>query len=231
MQLPDFRIFAVSLTFSALAACSSPPTPPATNAGQPEIEPQRTAVAESTASIAFIRGYYEARDGGLFTACGETSRRHVKSIDAATAAAIAKANEGLDRPRFLMAEGNLSGKDDVEIGRLNLISGDSWNCESRLGEFVLSARGSDVMWSLEATPAAISFIAAPGAAAKSHAYAGLEKISDGLALKAADSEFSAKLQAGACVEAMTDTTFGWSIKVTAEGQTFDGCAWRGLAAP
>lgn len=231
MQLPVFRVLTGSLMVSALAACSSPPTPAAANAGQRDAEPQRVTQAQSTASVPFIRGYYEAREGGLFTDCGETSRRHVKSIDQATAAAIAKSNEAADRPRFLMAEGNLSGKDDVEIGRLNLISGDAWNCESRLDDIVLAARGSDVMWSLEATSAAIRFNSAPGTAAESHAYAGLKIVPDGLALKAADSEFSANLQAGACVEAMTDTTFGWSIKVNANGQTFEGCAWRGLAAP
>lgn len=231
MQLIDFRVFSASLMLSALAACSSPPTPSAVNAGQPETEPQQAAMVESAAPVPFIRGYYEARDGGLFTECSETSRRHVKAIDEATAAAMAKANEAQDRPRFLMAEGNLAGKDDVEIGRFNLISGDAWNCESRLDDIVLSARGSDVLWNLEATTAAISFSSAPGAVPESHAYAGLENGSDGLVLKATDSEFSADLKTAACVEAMTDTTFGWSITVNAKGQTFQGCAWRGLAAP
>ena len=232
MTLIDFRFLAISLTLLSLAACSSPSTPPPTvNADQGERESIQEPVAESAPSIAFLRGYYEARDGGLFTACGETSRRHVKSIDEATAAAIADANKALDRPRFLMAEGNLVGKDEVEIGRFNLISGDAWNCESRLGEVVLSARGTEVLWSLEVTPAAISFSPAPGAAPEIHAFSNLTSDLDGLALKASNSDFSALLKAGACVEAMTDTTFGWSIKVSLKGQTFDGCAWRGLAAP
>ncbi len=231
MQLPDLRIFAGSMIVSALAACSPPPTPPLGDTAQAKPEPIQSPAAEVAPAILTIRGYYEARDGGLFTACGETSRRHVKSIDKATATAMANANKALDRPRFLMAEGNLSGKNEVEIGRFNLISGDAWNCESRLGEVVLAARGTDVLWNLETTAAAVSFTSAPGAETETHGYSGLEKIEDGFVLKTADSDFSAQLKSAECVEGMTDTTFGWSIQLDAKGQKFDGCAWRGLAEP
>ncbi|HET9033726.1 MAG TPA: hypothetical protein VFN25_12575 [Dokdonella sp.] len=230
MRFPDLRIGVVISLMTALAACSRTPAPPPVAADQAEVSPAPTSSAR-VSSTAFLRGYYEAREGGLFTACGETSRRQVTSIDEATAAALAKANANLDRPRFLMAEGNLSGKADVEIGRFNLISGDAWTCDSRIDDVVLAARGTDVLWSLEATPAAISFVPAPGRAPEVHGFAGLEASSDGLALSAADTGFSASLHAGSCIEAMTDTTYGWSIRVLDKGQTFDGCAWRGLAAP
>lgn len=231
MRFPDIRIGIVSSLMAALAACSPTPPPQAGTTDKPEAAAKPSRVAASSASIAFLRGYFEAREGGLFTACGETSRRHVTSIDEATAKAMANANVILDRPRFLMAEGNLSGKDEVEIGRFNVISGDAWTCDSRLDDLVLAARGSDVLWNLEVTPAAISFSAAPGIAPAVQAFADLEASSDGLALKAADSGFSAHLHAKACIEAMTDTTFGWTISVIDNGQTYDGCAWRGLAAP
>ncbi len=231
MQLPNLRTCMMLMAVSALAACSPAPTPASVDAGQSETDQSQLPVADSRPSVAFIRGYYEASDGGLFTACSETSRRRVTSIDVATAAAMAKANQALDRPRYLMAEGNLSGKDEVEIGPFNLISGDAWNCESRLDDVVLAARGADVLWSLEVTPAAVTFAPAPGAAPEIHAFEALQPGSDGLGLKTTDSKLSASLHSGACIETMTDTTFGWSIKLMANGQTFVGCAWRGLAAP
>ncbi|MEP6882278.1 MAG: hypothetical protein ABI866_09810 [Dokdonella sp.] len=184
----------------------------------------------SAESPALLRGFYEAREGGLFTACGETSRRRVTSINPDTLVAMTKANEALDRPRFLVAEGNLIARDAVEIGRFNIIAGDAWTCESRLDDIILGARGSEALWSLEATPAAVSFSAGPGAPPEVHAFVGLQSVSEGLALNAGQVEFSATLKPEACIEALTDTTFGWSIEVTSGGKKFAGCAWRGLAA-
>ena len=216
-----------------LAACTPDSAPPPES---PLVESAPAAddvVPSSSQPALFLRGYHESCDGGLFTACGETSRRTLASIDPATADALAQENAKQDRPRFLMAEGNLRGRDAVEIGRFNLISGDAWNCESRLGDIILGARGTDVLWNLEVTPAAATFIAGPNAAPEVHAYAGLADDADGLSLRLADKDaaFTVRLRAEACSEAMTGTVFGWSIVVDANGQSFKGCAWRGLAAP
>lgn len=233
MSFQDFRSCTVTGVLLLVAACtpgSSPPVERAVHINAPTNEATAPANVEA---VAFVRGYHESRDGGLFTACGETSRRRVTSVDPATAAALVQANATHDQPRFLMAEGNLRGRDAVEIGRFNMISGDDWNCESRLGEIVLGARGIDPMWSLEVTPAAATFVAGPAASAEVHAFVGLGTASDGLVLKvdAANAEFNARLRAEACTEALTDTSFGWSIEVTAKNDSYKGCAWRGLAVP
>lgn len=215
---------------TATACTPEPESPPAKHDGA-QVEQTVPSTSEVAKAPVFLRGYFEARDGGLFTACGETSRRRVQSIDADTLAAITKANAALDRPRFVVAEGNLIAREAVEIGRFNIIAGDAWACDSRLDDLIVGARGSDVLWSLEATSAAVSFSAAPGAPPEVHAFAGLQPSAAGLALNADKPEFSATLKAGACVEALTDTTFGWSIAVDANGKNFVGCAWRGLATP
>ena len=219
-----------AIALAAISACTPASEPPAALPVEQVAVPNVLPVAGDVQSPAFLRGFYEAREGGLFTACGETSRRHVNSIDPATLAAIAKANEALDRPRFVVVEGNLIARDAVEIGRFNIIAGDAWTCESRLDDVILGARGSEVLWSLEATPAAVSFSAAPGAPPEVHAFAGLQSVPEGLTLNAGHTEFSATLNPEACIDALTDTTFGWSIEVTSGGKKFAGCAWRGLTA-
>ena len=229
MQGILFRCMWVGTAYAASAGCAPAPEPSPTQKAEPAT--QRNVLSETgpAESAVFLRGFYEAREGGLFTACGETSRRHVKSINPETLVAMTKANEALDRPRFLMAEGNLIARDAVEIGRFNIIAGDAWACESRLDDIILGARGSDVLWSLEVTPATVAFSAAPAASPEVHAFTGLESSPEGLSLNAGKSEFSATLKAASCVEALTDTTFGWSIDVTAGNRKFSGCAWRGLA--
>ncbi len=233
MSFQHFCNYTVSGVLLLVAACT-PGTAPSVERAVDSKAPTSEATAPANAkAAAFVRGYYESRDGGLFTACGETSRRRVTSVDPATAAALAPANVAQDQPRFLMAEGNLRGRDTVEIGRFNMISGDAWNCESRLSEIVLGARGIDALWSLEVTPAAATFVSSPTAAPEIHAFVGLGTASDGLVLQVhgADAEFSARLRAEACTEALTDTSFGWSIEVTTKEGSYEGCAWRGLAVP
>ena len=233
MSYPSIRSGTFSCMVLLVAACTSGSAPPDGNVIQANEAIGQATVPTNVETVTFLRGYYESGDGGLFTACGETSRRRVTSVDPATAAALAQANATLDRPRFLMAEGNLRGRDEVEIGRFNIISGDAWTCESRLKDIVLGARGIDVLWNIEVTPAAVTFVPAPAATPEVRAYAGFDTASDGLILKIgeADTEFSAHLRAEACVEALTDTTFGWSILVSAKNHASKGCAWRGLAAP
>lgn len=219
----------VGIAFGAAAGCTPVPEPSSTQKAEPITQPNVTSKTRAAGSPAFLRGFYEAREGGLFTACGETSRRHVTSINPETLTAIAKANQAVDRPRFVVAEGNLIARDAVEIGRFNIIAGDAWTCESRLDDVNLGARGSEVLWSLEATPAAVTFSAAPGASPEVHAFTRLQTSPEGLTLNAGMAEFSATLKSEACVEALTDTTFGWSIDVTAGDRKFSGCAWLGLA--
>ena len=214
-------------------ACTPGSPPPAESAAETKVSTTQATAPATVEAVAFLRGYYEAREAGLFTACGETSRRRVASVDPVTAAALVQANVAQDRPRFLMAEGNLLGRDEVEIGRFNIISGDAWTCESRLADIVLAARGIDALWSLEVTPAAATFVADPAATPEVHAFAGLDTASDGLNLRVGgtDADFSAHLRAEPCIEALTDTRFGWSIVVGAKDRSYTGCAWRGLAAP
>ena len=233
MPCINLRLLALGSTLLLLAACKGSDAPtvvPATVASS--LEPASQVISR-TPSADFLRGYFEAADGGLFTVCGETSRRHVQVMDPTTSAALVKANASLDRPRFVMAEGNLRGRDAIEIGRFEIISGDAFNCESRLNEIVLAARGSATLWNLEVTRATASFTPAPAATPEVYAFESLGGNNGELALSSgeADASLTARLQAAACIEPLTDTMFGWSISVQADGKEFNGCAWRGLALP
>lgn len=233
MKRQHLRDGLACVALSMVAACSLDSAPPVEQAVETPAVSSRPDAPARAETAAFLRGYYEARDGGLFTACSETARRHVTALDPATAAALAQANALQDRPRFLMAEGTLRARDGVEIGRFNIISGDAWDCESRLGEIVMAARGSAILWSLEVTRAAASFTSAPAAAPEVHAFKSLQAARGEQILTSGSSTagLTARLRAEACVEPLTDTTFGWSIRVHASGKEFSGCAWRGLAAP
>lgn len=233
MNLQHLRHGLACAVLSTAAACSADYVPPVEQAVQIPAATSRADAPARAEAVAFLRGYYEARDGGLFTACGETSRRRVTSVDPVTAAALVQANALQDRPRFLMAEGDLRARDAVEIGRFNIISGDAWDCDSRLDEIVMAARGSAILWNLEVTRAAASFTLAPAATPEVFAFKSLQGASGEQILTSGSGEASliANLHADACVEPFTDTTFGWSISVHAIGKEFSGCAWRGLAAP
>ena len=225
------RMLVLGSVLMLLGACKAADSPVAPAA--PASPASTTQGVSRTGTADFLRGYFESRDGGLFTVCGETSRRQVRAMDAATSAALVEANSSIDRPRFVMAAGNLRGRDALEIGRFEIISGDAFNCESRLEEIVVAARGSAVLWSLEVTRAAASFAPAPTALPVVYPFMSLQEV-DGeqvLASGAGDARLTARLRQAACVEPLTDTTFGWSISVQADGMEFSGCAWHGLAVP
>ena len=209
----------------ALVACTARAAPALpTTAGKAEL------AAAQTPRAGLIRGYYEHREGGLFTACGETSRRKVHMPKAPGFMAEALASAG-DMPRFLIARGNLVGQDRAEILGLDLITTDAFDCDSRLEGLLYAGRGSELLWSLEVTPSAITFTAAPGAKAEVFPYAAL--VVEGQAHVAeasgARGRLRIELRDEACTEKMTGTVFGLSARITTAGKTYSGCAWRGLA--
>lgn len=189
-----------------------------------------TPIARAAADL---RGYFEARDGGLFTQCGETTRRRVIAIDNGTRAALADSVA----PRFLAARGALLGRDEVQIGALELSGGDAWNCESRFDQFVYAARGIDVPWSLEVTTAAVSFSESPGAPPMVFPYRTFS-VSGSAWTFAFDAEgtdaaesMHIELAGRVCVDGMTDSVYALTATIETMGRTFAGCAWRGEREP
>lgn len=185
---------------------------------------------EAAPQTGLIRGYYEHRDGGLFTACGETSRRRVRMPKAPGFLADALASGG-DKARFLIARGNLVGQDGAELFGLDLITTDAFDCESRLDPLLYGGRGSVSLWALEITPAKITFTSAPGASAEVFPNAALVAQGSTRVAEVANAHGTLRieLRAEACAETMTGTVFGLSAKITTGGKTYSGCAWRGLA--
>jgi uncharacterized membrane protein len=211
-----------------LTACVPSPDPTVSAVAT---EPDATsAPAPPKPVVRLVRGYFEKRDGGLFTACGETSRRHVRAEQATSRAVDAMAEAG-DEPRFLVASGNLVGADAVEIFALDLIATDAFDCESPLEGYILSARGTEALWTLEITSAAITFTPAPGATAEIFPHRPFKYSKDLTVVEAnnAQGPIRIELRAELCTEKMTGTTFGLAATVEALGQSFSGCAWRGLA--
>lgn len=219
------------LVISLLVACSAPVEPivaPAPVAAPEAAAPAKIPVAES-----ILRGYYEARDGGLFTACGETSRRRVSELPEASRAALAQLAGDADQARFVVAQGRLVGRDAAELGDFELISSDAWNCESRFDEFIYAARGLDGFWSLEVTPASVSFVATPGSKPLLFAYQAFARVGEELKFAAdgAGNSIQVSLRKDACFDRMTDTIFAHRAVILADGASYDGCAWRGRAEP
>ena len=220
-----FRPCAPAAWVMALVACTAQAAPaPPTTAGKAE------SAAAQTPRAGLIRGFYEHREGGLFTACGETSRRKVHMPTAPGFMAEALANAG-DKPRFLIARGNLVGQDQAEILGLDLITTDAFDCDSRLEGLLYAGRGSELLWSLEVTPSAMTFTPAPGAKAEVFQYAAL--LAEGQTHVAetfgVHGRLRIELRDEACSEKMTGSVFGHSVKISTAGKTFTGCAWRGLA--
>jgi uncharacterized membrane protein len=216
-----------------LAACSPAPEAPASTApvhtlAAPEASSQDTFDAQGQ-----LRGFYEGREGGLFTACGETSRRHVRELDAKALAVLSAADAADPEPKFIVASGNLIGRDGVAIAAIDLVTRDAFSCESRLDDIILAARGTQSLWTLEVTAAAVDFIAAPGATPQLFPYRPVSQSQGKRVLESsnADGGIRIELQPGPCSEKMTGTTFGLAANVQTGGQVYSGCAWRGLARP
>lgn len=180
-----------------------------------------------------LRGYYESRAGGLFTTCGETSRRQVRALDASAAAILSAGAAADTEPRFVVASGNLIGRDGVAIDAIDVLTSDAFGCESRLEDTVLAGRGTQVLWTLEVTAAALSFTAAPGEAPRIFPYRPPTRTQGKLLLESSDADggIRVELQPAPCSEAMTGTIFGFVANVETGGQRYAGCAWRGLAGP
>lgn len=189
------------------------------------------ATVRDRGMAAVVRGYYESRDGGLFTACGETSRRRVVSVADDTAAALRVLTDTSVQPRFLVAQGSPIGRDEVELGTFELVSGDAWNCESRFDEFIYAARGVDAFWALEVTPASVSFVAAPDIKPALFAYRPFAHEGAEFKYSAEDANLSIAitLHPESCVDRMTDTVFAYRAAIESGGLTYSGCAWRGQA--
>jgi uncharacterized membrane protein len=220
-------VAAALLMVLAVCAAQAAPAPP-TVAGK--AEPAAETKSAQTPRAGLIRGYYEHRDGGLFTVCGETSRRQVRMPKAPGFMADALASAG-DTPRFLIASGNLVGQDEAEIFGLDLITTDAFDCDSRLQPLLYAGRGNELLSTLEITPAAITFMAAPGAKAEVFPYA--DFVSRGQARVAETSgvrsSLRIELRHQACTEKMTGSVFALSARIMTAGKTYSGCAWRGLA--
>lgn len=214
---------------SALAACSPPP--PAPPVAESSVTPASASapVLADSGPVANLRGYYEARDGGLFTMCSEDARRRVTRIGDADARQLATATAGSTEARFVAARGRTVGSDAVEIDAIEITAGAAWNCESRFDDFFYAARGTEQPWSLEVTSASITLTDEPGAPPLVLAYRPFEAITDGLAYRADDPAVAVRivLEARSCAEALTDTVFALTARVDVGGRLYTGCAWRG----
>lgn len=231
-ELPSRHCAAWTLVLM-LAACSPAPD----SSSSPAIDAAPTANAMSAqagvAQQGRVRGIYEAREGGLFTACGETSRRHVLAMDAVAQDVLSAAKVAETDPHFILASGDLVGRDGVVIRAIDLVTGDAFGCESRLDATILGARGTETLWTLEVTAAAQNFSAGPDAKSQIFPYRSLQASAGTMLLESANADrgIRIELQARPCIEKMTGTTFGLAANIRIDGQSLAGCAWRGLANP
>lgn len=217
------------LALVVLVACT-PGTPPTDHAAVPEHVPERVA-SPAEEPLANLRGYYEARDGGLFTPCAETARRRIAHIGESDARTLAEAGTSSSDARFVAARGQLVDRDAVDIDAIEIIAGADWNCESRFDGFLYAARGTAEPWSLEVTPASITFTDEPGAPPLVLAYAPFVVTDDGRLFTAGDADARVRIALSdrRCVESLTGTRFPLEARVDVGERSYTGCAWRGEA--
>ncbi|WP_440222406.1 hypothetical protein ACQQ2N_15120 [Dokdonella sp. MW10] len=211
--------FAVAM----LAACSGKPQEAAPQPSASQAAPAPAATVEAIASAPRVRGVVEAREG-FFTACGETTRRRITSIGDGVADAVRTLDAKGEAPRFVIAEGRLSGQDGVELDALELAGTDAWTCESRLDGIAYAARGAQGEWSVEATASATTLVAAPGAAPLVVPY-----VAPRMERTAPPSEgpVAITIERVPCEEPLTGSVYGWKATVVHGGRTLVGCAWHG----
>lgn len=218
-----------------VAGCSEPAPPASAPAAESVAKtvpapavPQ--AAAASGVPAAPLRGYFEDRDGGLFTACDETWRRHAREVDPATLAALKELAGASAEPLFIAAQGRLLERDGVEIGALELAARDE-SCETRLHGYFFAARGNDPFWTLEAGRDGVVLRTRVDAPAATFAYADFVRDGDAFVYADADGALRVRLEPGPCRDSMAPTVYALRARIEASGQHYEGCAWRGDSLP
>lgn len=217
----------------AIAGCSPAPAPPPPAPAESPSVVAAPLVADPVEPIADLRGYYEARDGGLFTACDESRRRRVARIADSAKAMLESSAGAAGEARFVAARGERIGSDAVAIDGIELVAGSARDCDSRFDGFLYAARGTAQPWSLEVTPAAVAFSDEPGAPPVVLGYTRFEATAEGRRFEASldGVAFRILVRERACRDALTDTLYAFSAEVEAGGNRYEGCAWRGEPEP
>ena len=213
------------------AACDKP-SPPAPAASVKTSPPVTAPASNPDVAAASLRGYYEPQDGGVFTLCGETSRRRVDAMADATRSAL-DLLQASPQPRYLAAAGELVGVDAVRIGPFEIIGGDSWSCDTPNSERYYSGRGTVDLWRLEVTRSALTFDAGPGSSSQVWPYRRFQRDADALIYSDAEAApgIRIRLTPGVCREPMTDSIYALQATVEVASDSYAGCAWRGDREP
>lgn len=207
--------------FSLLAACSGATTPPG------EL-PAGTTSPAAESPLQRLRGEaLVGKDGYGITPCGSRQQKIVHFA--------APAQEFIDR--FLEPGGRLEffldGWVREEDGQLLFesverahIEGPRCDREPEGAAFV--ARGNEPFWSLSLAANGWE-LQRPGVEPL-RAEAKLAKAGDGYVWESAAPAAKVELVPGYCADSMADAASAWQARLTLDGKTSSGCAWRGALA-
>lgn len=233
-KLSTTRWLGVMASVSVLLVCAAcdKPAPPAPAA---RVKTPASAPAQASSppvAAASLRGYYEPQDGGVFTLCGETSRRRVEAMAESTRSAL-DLLQASPQPRYLAASGELVGAEAVRIGPFEIIGGDSWSCDTPNSERYYSGRGTVDLWRLEVTRSALTFDAGPGSSNQVWPYRRFQRDADELIYSDAESAPGTRIRLtpGVCREPMTDSIYALRATIEVASDSYAGCAWRGDREP
>ncbi len=213
------------------AACDKP-APPAPAASVKTSLPVIAQDSSRPVAAASLRGYYEPRDGGVFTLCGETSRRRVDTMADSTRSAL-DLLQASPQPRYMASAGELVGADAVRIGPFEVIGGDSWSCDTPNSQRYYSGRGTVDLWRLEVTRSTLTFDAGPGSSNQVWPYRRFQREADELIYSDAEAApgIRIRLTPGVCREPMTDSIYALQATIEVASDSYVGCAWRGDREP
>lgn len=209
----------------ALAACQPGQAPAGTDVA---VAPSPPTVAPAAAPVADarLRGrLLVGKDGYAMTACGSSEQQIVALSEQARAmldrftasgALEFQADARITRPA--------SGAVRIEAFELMALEGDL--CGEDLANKILVARGTEPFWSLQLWPDRLLFERPDMPPLAKTFDAGHAWTGSGLRIEGLEIE----LQPGPCSDGMSDGLYGWIATVRVDGQSWQGCAYRGLAA-
>ncbi len=207
--------------FSLLAACGGTTAPP----GEPG-PPAGEAPAAKMPAPQRLRGEaVVGKDGYGVTPCGSQRQRIVRFAPDAQAFVDRFLEPGGRLEFFLDGWASEQGGQLV-VEAVERVHTEGPRCDREPEDAAFAARGNEPFWALSLTAAGWA-LQRPGAEPL-HADAKAAKVGDGYACASTAPAALVELSPGFCADGMADAATAWRAKLTLDGETWNGCAWRGM---
>lgn len=231
---PRAMRLALLVFVASVAGCAGPPPPPG-NAPDAAVAATRTgsqAAVVAQAGPARIRGeVVVGKDGFAIVPCNADRQQRVRFTPAAQRLVDRFLEAGGARPFFLDGWGMADANAMLAIDRIERLHTEGVRCGHAIEQAIFVARGQEPFWSIRLDSAQL-VLTRPGERVQSmpatmHAGdAGAYRWSS-----AAGEGWEVTVTPGYCADGMADAATGWRATLIAQGETLQGCAYRGANPP